>query len=81
MNKRPWRKPTWTNVASGDAIEVSAGQCQYYLVCCACGLVHRIVSKAKGTYVLRFYADNRRTGQIRRRRREAAIAAKRNMKR
>ena len=60
-----------THLKVGDGIEIPKGRTVFFFACCDCGLVHQIRSEATRPVILYFVRDERRTGQRRRRRKEA----------
>ena len=58
----------YSKAESGEPVDIPWRDGGYmYLACCDCGLVHKItVAATKRMARLRFYRDERRTGQIRR---------------
>lgn len=68
----------YPQLKDGEAVRFDPDRVKLYFACCDCGLVHRInVTRHRKTrnLTMRWYREERRTGQRRRRRREAAEAA------
>ena len=57
----------WNVVAPGEPTITHDGDEEFYVACCDCGLVHRIVCEVDGDHIVRrSWRDNRLTGARRR---------------